>query len=168
MSGRTRSVGVTKQDVETLVHVREWLAAQPNADPLALGVLDDVAERVTAGAKNAAIFRVRHKNMGNRSRAHTGPLPERPGTVGAGWHRWSDEDRDRLAMLFREGKHVDVIADEMGKSQGAIEDQIARLGLWHTRPHPLPRQVTYHTGGPLTRAKEAYAARKRREMGLAR
>jgi hypothetical protein len=163
MSGRTRTVGVVRQDAETLTRIRSWLAAQPGADPLALGVLADITERVAAGALTAAVIRIRHKNMGNRSRAVSGPLPER-----GVWHRWSDEDRDRLARLFREGKHVDVIADEMGKSQGAIEEQIARLGLWHSRPKPLPRTIHYNSNGALTRAKEAYAARKRREMGATR
>jgi hypothetical protein len=163
MSGRARTVGVTRQDAESLAHVRDWLAAQPGADPLALGVLADITERVASGAHNSAIFRVRLKNRGNPCRAMDGPQPER-----GVWHRWSDEDRDRLATLFRQGKHVDVIADEMGKSQGAIEDQIARLGLWHSRPKPLPRTIHYNSNGALTRAKEAYAARKRREMGATR
>jgi hypothetical protein len=166
MSGGTRTVGVTRQDAESLERVRCWLAAQPGADPLALGILEDITERVASGALSAAVVRIRLKNrphQSNPQRAVSGPLPER-----GAWHRWSDEDRDRLATLFREGTHIDVIADAMGKSQGAIEEQIARLGLWHSRPKPLPRQIHYNSNGPLTRAKEAYAARKRREQGTAR
>jgi hypothetical protein len=101
MSGRARTVGVTRQDAESLAHVRGWLAAQPNADPLALGVLDDVAERVAAGAHSAAIVRVRLKNRGNPQRAASGPLPERPGALGqdgiAGRTRTATGWRDSFA-----------------------------------------------------------------------
>jgi hypothetical protein len=162
MSGRRQNGTITRHDAESLERVRGWLAAQPGADPLALGVLADITERVVAGALTAAVVRIRAKNLGHRanpSRAAAPPPPER-----GVWHRWSDEDRDRLATLFRAGKHVDVIADEMGKSQGAIEDQIARLGLWHSRPKPLPRQIHYRSkSSPLSRAKQVLAERRRQE-----
>jgi hypothetical protein len=157
-----KSFGITKQHGEHLHEVIAWLSVQEGTTPLEIGVLKEITERVEHRALAGSLLRVRLKNrphQANPQRAVSGPLPER-----GAWHRWSDEDRDRLATLFREGKHVDVIADAMGKSQGAIEEQIARLGLWHSRPKPLPRSVAYHTGGALTRAKEAYAARKRREM----
>jgi regulator of replication initiation timing len=163
LSTARKSFGITKQHGEHLHDVIAWLSVQEGTTPLEIGVLEEITERVEHRALDGARLRVRLKNRGNPRRAMDGPQPER-----GVWHRWSDEDRDRLARLFREGKHVDVIADEMGKSQGAIEDQIARLGLWHSRPKPLPRTIHYNSNGALTRAKEAYAARKRREMGATR
>jgi hypothetical protein len=163
MNAKRKSSGMTRQQVECLGEVIGWLRTHEGTTPLEIGVLEEVHDRLSTHVHLAGIVRVRLKNrphQSNPQRAVSGPLPER-----GVWHRWSDEDRDRLATFFREGKHFDVIADEMGKSQGAIEEQIARLGLWHSRPKPLPRTVNYRkASSPLSRAKQVFAERRHREM----
>jgi hypothetical protein len=160
---RTRkSFGITKQHGEHLREVIAWLSVQDGTTPLEIGVLEEITQRVEHRALAGSLLRVRLKNrphQSNPQRAVSGPLPER-----RDWREWSVPEMESLRAMFRENTPVDEIAERLGRSPGSVDHEIGRLGLWGTRTHPLPRSVRYNSNGALTRAKEAYAARKRREM----
>ena len=65
-------------------------------------------------------------------------LPPRAGA------RWTDAERGELAAKFRSGRSPKNLAQERARTQWAIEDQLARLGLWDR----IERRPV--TGAPLT------------------
>ncbi len=64
------------------------------------------------------------KSNRNAKQKAEGNLPPRAGA------RWTEAERDELAAKFRSGRSPKDLAREHARTQWAIEDQLARLGLW--------------------------------------
>jgi hypothetical protein len=127
MSGKKTSYGITKQHGEHLREVLKWLAAQPDATPLEIGVLEEITGRVEHRALEGSIFRVRLKNRGDAARRTTNPthMPGKEPEI-----EWSIDEMDQLRRLVREGKTRTEIAEEIeGRSYYAVIAKMHRLNL---------------------------------------
>jgi hypothetical protein len=171
MSGKRASYGITKQHGEHLRDVLKWLAVQPDATPLEIGVLEEVTGRVEHRALQGSLLRVRIKNRGN-PRGSTGvrypaPLKMDDATWHGGGLLWSVEEMDTLARLCREEKTLEEMHEFLPhRTSHAISHQLKKMGL---RARVESRAATHNEmrtrdgRGVLARAREVRARRKESE-----
>ena len=70
-----------------------------------------------------AMFDAVKTNRSARSKTDAG-LPARAGAT------WTEAECDQLIAKFRSGRSIAHLAKEHGRTVWAIEDQLAKLGLW--------------------------------------
>lgn len=138
MGSSKRRAPITREHVLRLEEVIVWCKSQEAAgiDPLMIGVLEDVRDRVAARAKNAAIFRVRLMNHPNPRNVAVATTKHNRDVI------WTTEELDMLRDLYYRNVPIADISLAISeryypRSENACHRKAANLGF--SRPRLSPR-----------------------------
>lgn len=75
---------------------------------------------------------LRHKEVPNvATKAYS--LDEIRQVHAAAYSPWTTDEESKLKILFFEGKPIKVIAETLGRKEGAITSRLNKLGIDHTK-----------------------------------